>query len=230
MSLLQKQDDQEADYKKNEQQLCRTIVRLTLATGGLNPSLDHHLENIRNVVRKGELDQRAYGQLSTFSEALLRAQDDTPPPTARREEKGRDSDLFQRIVSRSRLKGRDAGRLNRIAKQFADDPSAATDDKIDELLALLAKDYFRDEEQGEEKPGFLGRLLGRDAGGDEQSEEKGGDDGGSLRHLLALLAKLNWPEQLKEDVTALEGKLGGRQSRKRWRRWLTPLPLSLIPL
>jgi diguanylate cyclase len=210
MSLLQKQDDQEADYKKNEQQLCRTIVRLTLATGGLNPSLDHHLENIRNVVRKGELDQRAYGQLFTFSEALLRAQDDTPPPTARREEKGRDSDLFQRIVSRSRLKGRDAGRLNRIAKQFADDPSAATDDKIDELLALLAKDFFRDEEQGEEKPGFLGRLLGRDAGGDDQAAETGGDDGGSLRHLLALLAKLNWPEQLKEDVTALEGKLGGQ--------------------
>jgi diguanylate cyclase len=209
MSLLQKQDDQEAEYKGNEQQLCRTIVRLTLATGGLDPRLDHHLENIRNVVRKGALDKRAYGQLATFSETLLRAQDDTPAPAKQREERGRDSDLFQPILDRSHLKGRDAGRLKRIAKELTGDPAAASDKKIDELLGLLAKEHYQGEEHNEGKPGFLGRILGREGGADEQPAGTEADGGSSLKHLIVLLVKLNWPEQLKEDVAALESKLGG---------------------
>jgi diguanylate cyclase len=207
MSLLQKQDDQEAEYKDKEQQLCRTIVRLTLATGGLDPRLDHHLENLRNVVRKGALDKRAYGQLSTFSEALLRAQGDTPPQAKQREEGVRDDDLFQRIVSRSHLKGREAGRLKRIAKELASAPSTASDKKIDELLELLAKDHYQGEEHKEGKPGFLGRILGMEGGAGEQPAGKE-VVGGSLKHLLVLLVKLNWPEQLKEDIAALESKLG----------------------
>lgn len=206
MSLLQKQDDQEVEHKDNVQQLCRTIVRLTLATDGLDPRLDHHLENLRNVVRKGALDKRAYDQLATFSEALLRAQDDTAPPDKQREEGARGSDLFQRIVNRSHLKGRNAGRLKRMAKELTADPSAATDKKIDELLELLTKDHYQGEEPKEGKPGFLGRILGLEGGADEQSAEV--DGGGSLKHLLVLLAKLNWPEQLKQDIAALESKLG----------------------
>jgi diguanylate cyclase len=139
---------------------------------------------------------------------LLRAQDDTPSPPKQRQEERRDTDLFQRMIDRSHLKGRDAGRLKRIAKELTSDPSAATDEKIDQLLELLAKDHFQEAGQGEEKPGFLGRLLGRDAADDEQPEAKEVHGGASLRHLLVLLAKLNWPEQLKEDITALESKLG----------------------
>jgi diguanylate cyclase len=206
MNLLQKQDDQEAEYKGNEKQLCRTIVRLTLATSGLNPRLDHHLENLRNVVRKGELDKRAYGQLATFSEGLLRAQDENAPSDKPRQERGGDSDLFQRLLGRSPLKGRDAGRLKRIAKELSGDPVAATNEKIDELLELLAKGHYQEQEQKEGKAGFLGRILRRDAGSGEAAQ--GVDDGGSLRHLLLLLVKLNWPAQLKEDIAALESKLG----------------------
>jgi diguanylate cyclase len=208
MNLLQQQDDVEAEHKENEQQLCRTIVRLTLATGGLDPRLDHHLENLRNVVRKGALDKAAYGRLSTFSEALLRAQDDSATPAKQHREEQPESDLFQRLLNRTHLKGREAGRLKRIAKQLTADPSAATDKQIDELLELLAKGHYRKEGQKEGKPGLLGKILGMEGGAGEQAAGKEADGGGSIRHLLVLLARLNWPGQLKEDISALEGKLG----------------------
>ncbi len=208
MSLLQKQDEQEADHKKNEQQLCRAIVRLTLATSGLDPRLDLHLENIRNVMRKGLVDKGIQQQLSNFSEALLRARDDTPVKKKPREEADRGPDLFQRLLGRSNLTGRDAGRLKRIAKELSADPSAATDEKIDELLRLLARDRDHDMGNKEGKPGFFGRILGMEGGAPAKSADSGAETAGSLKHLLVLLTKLNWPQQLKQDIAALEGRLG----------------------
>ncbi len=209
MSLLQKQDEQEADHKEKEQQLCRAIVRLTLATGGLDPRLDLHLENIRNVMRKGEVDKGTQRQLSNFSEALLRARDDTPAGKKPRDKTERGPDLFQRLLSRTHLTGRDAGRLKRITKELSANPTAATDEKIDELLRLLAKDHDHGMGNKEGKPGFLGRILKMEGGAPAKSPaDSGAEAAGSLKHLLVLLMKLNWPEQLKEDIAALEDRLG----------------------
>jgi diguanylate cyclase len=205
MDLLQQQDDIESEHRDSDKVLCRTIVRLALATTGLDPRLDPHLNRLRDVVRKGEVTKGSLRQIGNFSESLLRASDDTKPP-AGGGKGGGDSDLFRRILARTKLTGRDAGRLKRISKQLLEDPASATDKKLDELVQLLAKDYLPKGEQEEGDPGLLGRLLGRK----EESEERldRAHKGEAVKQLLSLLVKLDWPEQFKSDVSALERMLG----------------------
>ena len=42
-----------ANSEETEQLLCRTIIRLTLATKGLDPALDPHLVKLRDALKKG---------------------------------------------------------------------------------------------------------------------------------------------------------------------------------
>lgn len=94
----------------------------------------------------------------------------------------------------------------------AADPAGATDAQLDELIALLAKDAQPaiSGQENEPSPGLLGRLLGRDKG-----DEKEDHGCASVRQLLTLLLKLNWPDRLKQDLAALFGRdsqVGGKES------------------
>ncbi len=206
MDLLQQQDDLESEHKNSDKVLCRTIVRIALATSGLDPRLDPHLNRLRDVVRKGEITQGALRQITNFSEALIRAGDDTRP-AASGSRSGGANDLFQRILDHSKLKGRDAGRLKRIGKQLLADPASATNEKLDELLQLLTKDYLPKDERGDSGPGLMGRLLGRKTDSAQQQQSEVTHKGESVKQLLTLLIKLNWPEQFEHDIASLEKML-----------------------
>ncbi len=200
LDLTRKQEEAAAAADEMEQQLCRAIVRLALATSGLDPQLDPHLNRLRDLVRKGSKKVRDFtDKLSTYSEALVRAHDDDKVAPAQ-ETKIPGDNLFQRLLDHTHLSGRDAGRLKRIGRELQAEPESATDEKLDELVELLAKSGLSTKESVAEESeggGLLGRLLGRD--------RREGD--GSIRRLLTLLAGLNWPLQFKQDIAAMESRL-----------------------
>ena len=53
LNLLDEQEQSEVSYKEKENLLCKTIVRLTIATAGLDPLFDPHLLGIRDQLKNG---------------------------------------------------------------------------------------------------------------------------------------------------------------------------------
>jgi diguanylate cyclase len=205
LDLTRKQEETAAASEETEQQLCRAIVRLALATSGLDPQLDPHLNKLRDLVRKGPKKVRDFNdKISSASEALVRAHDDDQTPSTSKAVEPSGDGLFQRLLDRTQLTGRDAGRLKRIGRELQAEPESASDEKLDELLELLARGISdgkapvaETETETEEGGGLLGRLFGREKGHGDQP----------LRRLLGLLAGLNWPAQFKQDITAMESRL-----------------------
>ena len=70
LSLLDDQEQSHQSYQKTEDLLCKTIVRLTIATTGMDPLLDPHLLNIREKFKNGIANQELKDELAKFNQAL----------------------------------------------------------------------------------------------------------------------------------------------------------------
>ncbi len=68
----------EASYKENEDLLCKTIVRLTIATTGLDPLLDPHLLSIRDQLKSGINSHALKDELEKFTASVAQIKH-TPP-------------------------------------------------------------------------------------------------------------------------------------------------------
>lgn len=73
--LLDSQEQAETQHKANEELLCKTIVRFSLAVKGLNPALDPHLERIRRLLKSGLNSEQLQQELQAFSNALMALED-----------------------------------------------------------------------------------------------------------------------------------------------------------
>lgn len=76
-------DEQELDQKAHQDEqelLCKTIVRLALATKGLDKQLDPHLVKIRNQLKSGLKHEQLKMVLDDFSNALLQFEDSHNQP------------------------------------------------------------------------------------------------------------------------------------------------------
>jgi len=199
--LEQRSQDDIASSDESQQLLCRTIIRLTLATRGLDPVLDPHLEKLRNALKKG-MNQNAHRHMAAISEALMRAHDEPARPQA----PGNDvaPDLLQLLFDHSKLKGRNGKRLKELGERIVSAPNAATDHDLDEYIKLLAGNRQAENNSTENGSGLLGRIFGRD--GREDVAPEPADE--PMRLLLSLLGKLNWPYRLSKDINSLEKKLG----------------------
>jgi diguanylate cyclase len=78
LSLLDEQEQSEKSYKQNEDILCKTIIRLTIATTGLDPHLDPHLQNIRDQLKNGINSPALKEELEKFTASVAQIQH-TPP-------------------------------------------------------------------------------------------------------------------------------------------------------
>lgn len=74
LDLLDEQEQSEATYKKAEESckekedlLCKTIIRLTIATTGLDPHLDPHLLGIREQLKSGINSHALKDELEKFT-------------------------------------------------------------------------------------------------------------------------------------------------------------------
>ncbi|MFU8788292.1 MAG: GGDEF domain-containing protein [Methylobacter sp.] len=80
-SLLNEQVRSEKSYQEKEDLLCKTIIRLTIATTGLDPHLDPHLLNIRDQLKNGINSEALKEELEKFTASV--AQIKYAPPQNR---------------------------------------------------------------------------------------------------------------------------------------------------
>jgi len=76
--LLDDNENLEKTHKTKEDLLCKTIIRLSLATSGLNKDLDPHLLRIRKQLKSGLTSDRIKLELDKFSSALMTLEDILP--------------------------------------------------------------------------------------------------------------------------------------------------------
>ena len=206
-ALEQRLRGDSASHEETEQLLCRTIIRLTLATKGLDPAIDPHLTKLRDALKKG-MNENVNRHISAISEALVRAHDG--PVNADVTDSGDSSELFQRLLNCTNLPGKKGKRLRVLGEQLAANPAAATEQQLDEFIQLLAGDSQPNKTKGEGSPRLLGRIFSRDG----RMENTSGDDSEPMRLLLSLLAKLDWPSQLSKDISLLGEKLEHQKNRE----------------
>jgi diguanylate cyclase len=76
--LFDKNEILEKTYQNKEELLCKTIIRLSLATTGFNKQLDPYLLRIRNQLKKGLKSEQLNTELETFSNALMTLEESDP--------------------------------------------------------------------------------------------------------------------------------------------------------
>ncbi len=74
-SLLDEQDHSNKALQEEQDLLCKTIVRLSLAVKGLDKQLDPHLVHIRNQLKSGLKAEQLRSALHEFSNALIQFED-----------------------------------------------------------------------------------------------------------------------------------------------------------
>ncbi|MFW5443132.1 MAG: GGDEF domain-containing protein [Methylococcaceae bacterium] len=78
LNLLDQNEVTEKSYQVNEDLLCKTIVRLSLATTGFNKELDPYLIGIRKQLKNGLKSERLKAELEKFSSALMTLEENDP--------------------------------------------------------------------------------------------------------------------------------------------------------
>jgi len=80
-NLLDENEALEKTQQYKEDLLCKTIIRLTLATSGFNEQLDPYLLNIRNQLKRGLKSEQLKIELENFSSALMSLEETTVEDT-----------------------------------------------------------------------------------------------------------------------------------------------------
>jgi len=78
LNLVDEQEQSEKSYKEKEDLLCKTIIRLTIATTGLDPQLDPHLLSIRDQLRNGINSDALKDELEKFTNAVAQLKHPQP--------------------------------------------------------------------------------------------------------------------------------------------------------
>ncbi len=231
--LAHQMEGEAAARAETEQLLCRTITRLAAATSGLDPLLDPHLKALGDAVRSGA-DESLKQNLDSFSDALLRAQDDR---ASRQSQIKPQEQLLGRLLERPALSGLAARRIKRLGDRLMADPEAVSDQQLDELLAmLLARQESSSVAESDAEPasvpspaeapvpvpGFFSRLFRPSAGVLAKSV-----DGDPNQRLLEVLERLDWPAQLRGDIDTLKEELGPEASAEAWLKVIEGLAQSV---
>lgn len=180
---------------ESEQLLCRAIVRLTIAVRGLDKRLDPHLISLQKTAKQGKATPAFQQRLSELSDALVKASEDGPATDEC-------FDLLEKLVSKSGAQGKTLARLQKLIAKVTEEPGAANDKELDEIIELLltaAPEKSADRGNGERK-GFFGKLLG----GKGESTELTAPTPVTNQSLLALMQRLDWPSRLRTDIQSLQ--------------------------
>lgn len=194
---------------KMEKVLGRIILRLTLATSGLDPALDPHLRTLRNAVRKG-VRPESLPLLIDISEKLVRAEGEMETASA----PGADNQLLSRLISFLSLKNSQLSRFLALGEKI-DTAADANDADIGEFISLLTT---RPTQQ--KKGGFFSKLFA----GKSTASQEAGDPNETLR---CLLEKTDWPDQIAQDIQSFISELGTTDIESQWEDILRRLVLLL---
>jgi len=205
MAVVDQKKGSISDLSEMEALLGRIILRLTLATSGLDPALDPHLKSLRNAVRKG-VRSDSLELLSELSEQLVRAEGDEESAGNRQ-----GNNLLGLLVSRLPLNGPRLTRFRVLGEKIDNASGSIADTDIDEFLELLITPA-----QKEGKEGFFSKFLGGKSVPD--SMQSAPND--ALRNLLE---RVDWPDQLSSDIKGLISQLSAKSPDNQWEATLARL-------
>lgn len=186
--LLQQHECEQDANRELEQLLSRTIIRLTLAAGGLDPRLDPHLKSVRDAVRGG-VNRQLKDKLNALSDGLLHFSEET-------DEKSEAHDYF-RLVSTLSLSKKEAVEAGDLLRLLADEPTIVDDIQFARLVHLLS----RGAPAKEKKSGLFERLLGG-----AHADQPSGPNPNDI--LLNLLEQASWPGHWGDEINGLKVRLG----------------------
>ncbi len=205
MAVVDQQKDSVTGLDNMEILLGRIILRLTMATSGLDPNLDPLLRSLRNAVRKG-IQPNSLELLSEISEKLVRAEsDDEFVP------QDPEGALLDHLISRSPLKGDELDHLRTLGEKLNSTSSPLRDTDLDEFLGLLIPSV-----RSVEKTGFFSRIFS----GRPESVDTHATPNDALR---SLLEKIEWPGQIEGDVEVLASQLSAKSPDNQWESTLARL-------
>ncbi|BCX88852.1 diguanylate cyclase [Methylomarinovum tepidoasis] len=185
VDLARELDEQQALQARNEKRLARALIRLTLAYEGCRPAADPGLAQLREILRKGILNQHRLKQVDALTEQILRhgqEETDGAPPSWQQE--------VIAFLYECAPDERERQRLEALAgKAFPD--GAALRDALRDLFAAPPRSPWQ--------------RLGEWFGGRRRRESDG--IASLQRQLLGLLAEIEIPPDLAEAGERLTGVL-----------------------
>lgn len=111
LNLLDEHEHSAESYKEKEELLCKTIVRLTIATTGLDPLLDPHLLNIRDQLKNGINSQTLKEELDRFTRSVAQIKHTTSP------DRSAETDLLFDFLLKQYTTDKQQNALNLIKKK-----------------------------------------------------------------------------------------------------------------
>jgi len=192
LQLASEVEADEARHQAAERELRRLLMRLCVASSGLDTMLDPHLNRVREAAREG-LGSTLIAQAQELGDGLMKVQDERVR-----------GDLLERLLRRAPLSARQAKVALRLWRQLAQSPGKASDSQLDELAGQLFGDSGSGDSGSGGKSGFLGRLL-------QHSSSR------NTNELLAgIISSIAWPEGVGERINALKSDLQEASSEDAW--------------
>lgn len=187
-------DGQRGLWENSEKVLCRAVVRLAMASHGLDASIDPHLIQVRDLVRKGVHDPALLQQLDTLTDALVRVE---------RGGKRLDPSLLFQFLGYCATDEEEKSAVTQVreryeASQFTDNTSLFV-----ALLQVMSKRPAKSDQAPGVK-GVLGKLFRSERGGREAI------DVDVLRQkMIALLDSLDFPASEQSRAGRFKEHLAG---------------------
>jgi len=199
--LLQQHESQSAEDAELVQLLARTIIRLTLAAGGLDSKLDPHLKRIRNAVR-GDVSAALKQQLDSLSDSLLHLEESEAPDNDSVEIEV----LCDRMLERLKVPQHNSAEANHLVQLLLSQPEQMSDEDLSRLLRLLGAVEAGNEGK---KAGLFDRLFGaRSADGESGVPPN--------QILLNLLEQASWPGHWNSQVGQFKTRLRSNPLKDEW--------------
>ncbi|MCP4993728.1 MAG: GGDEF domain-containing protein, partial [Gammaproteobacteria bacterium] len=203
--LSERYNSAQTHHGELEKQLSRTIIRLALASSGLNSTLDPHLKAILNLVRQRQKGPDFAQSLVTLSKELVRFDDGEPQNGGG----AVSNDPFVRLLIHQQLRSSVAEPLRILIEKLLRAPGEVSNQQLDQFVELLLAEGDRG--ASTEWPGFLGRLFEKKPAKRDVDADKDAN-----QQLLALLERLSWPGQMSEDIARLEQTLARSEGAPVW--------------
>jgi diguanylate cyclase len=192
LKLAEEAERAEREQQEAERAFTRLVTRLCVAFGGLDPTLDPHIDQLRDAARGGK-SGRLLQRAERISGKLVQAADERSRPA-----------VLARLLERGDLGRRQIQEAARLWAEVAAAPGEAGDEQLDRLSQLLQAGLPAPAD--DERPGLLTRLLGRAQDSDSQPN----------RRLLEVLRAVQWPGSMAAEVAGFETALEGEQPGDAW--------------
>jgi diguanylate cyclase len=196
LQLTQEAEARRGEAELAEKQLCRIILRLSMASIGLDPALDPYFKQIRDLVRKSVHGKNVGAQLDNLTEMLMRAE---PKPLAEIPR------LLFSLLKDSAANSEESTALESLEKRHEAGEFADAKALFSAIRSVRAKRSTAEESNAAptSRGSFITRLFGNRPGEDAPSV-----DPDRLRdRLLTLLDNLDVPTGAAPEVNRFRQRL-----------------------